>query len=276
MVTKAGYGSNGGLDRRKLRGRGIGGVGWATGVPSRCCAWVQRSLLATYCVRAPTTACWYGYSRSPFATAFSLLITMYLPPLFPTLLRTTGAGFCTTSADCCRLGRCFSALRQGGATAWRSASGLYLAAAAVAWFLPEAAKRSAIKKGYRLKYKQFSPARGLINLIRFTGARPASALPRPFRDALLDASRPPWEVLAMIERCGIAPCACCSGRPLRPAPAHRRGSTCWPRRSIGTGRSREATVGQGPWRVHDELDVGRERPEHHAPGTPNRCGCFSS
>ena len=30
-----------------------------------------------------------GFCQGPFA-----LFTMYLPPLFPTLLRTTGAGFC--------------------------------------------------------------------------------------------------------------------------------------------------------------------------------------
>jgi hypothetical protein len=36
--------------------------------------------------------CWFpviGFCQGAFA-----LFTMYLPPLFPTLLRTTGAGFC--------------------------------------------------------------------------------------------------------------------------------------------------------------------------------------
>ncbi|MFM8284078.1 MAG: MFS transporter [Planctomycetaceae bacterium] len=69
------------------------------------------------------------------------LFTMYLPPLFPTLLRTTGAGFCYN------IGRLvaaagtviFGLFSQVGdhRLALASAAWLFLPAAAVAWLLPE-------------------------------------------------------------------------------------------------------------------------------------------
>src|SRR5207247_9997768 len=53
-----------------------------------------HSLVITYTIpRDYKTLCYYfvvlGICQGVFA-----LFTMYLPPLFPTLLRTTGAGFC--------------------------------------------------------------------------------------------------------------------------------------------------------------------------------------
>jgi hypothetical protein len=66
---------------------------------------------------------------------------MYLPPLFPTLLRTTGAGFCYN------IGRVVSAVGVvffglfGAVGDYRItlllAGCLFLPAAVVAWFLPE-------------------------------------------------------------------------------------------------------------------------------------------
>jgi len=52
------------------------------------------AMLGAYIVPRDHTAllCWFpliGFCQGVFA-----LFTMYLPPLFPTLLRTTGAGFC--------------------------------------------------------------------------------------------------------------------------------------------------------------------------------------
>ena len=69
------------------------------------------------------------------------LFTMYLPPLFPTLLRTTGAGFCyNIGRVAAAVGTVFFGLfRQVGdyRFALLYASFLFLPAAAVALFLPE-------------------------------------------------------------------------------------------------------------------------------------------
>ena len=70
------------------------------------------------------------------------LFTMYRPPLFPTLLRTTGAGFCyNLGRIVAGLGTVFFGLfsRVGDyRLALLAAGSLYLPAAAVAWVLPDA------------------------------------------------------------------------------------------------------------------------------------------
>lgn len=52
------------------------------------------AMFATY--RAPLNheSLWIGYAAIGISQGIFALFTMYLPPLFPTLLRTTGAGFC--------------------------------------------------------------------------------------------------------------------------------------------------------------------------------------
>ena len=69
------------------------------------------------------------------------LFTMYLPPLFPTLLRTTGAGFCYNIG---RIAAAIGTVVFGLAapigdvrSALVAAAVLFLPAALVAWFLPE-------------------------------------------------------------------------------------------------------------------------------------------
>ena len=52
------------------------------------------SMLATYIRPAEHDALWYGLMAIGLCQGIFALFTMYLPPLFPTLLRTTGAGFC--------------------------------------------------------------------------------------------------------------------------------------------------------------------------------------
>jgi MFS family permease len=52
------------------------------------------SLLATYGVPVSHDQLWYGFAAIGLCQGVFALFTMYLPPLFPTLLRTTGAGFC--------------------------------------------------------------------------------------------------------------------------------------------------------------------------------------
>lgn len=70
------------------------------------------------------------------------LFTMYLPPLFPTLLRTTGAGFCYNIG---RIAAAFGTVMFGlfsrvsdHRTALLYAGLLFLPASLIAWFLPKA------------------------------------------------------------------------------------------------------------------------------------------
>src|SRR5439155_4782868 len=52
------------------------------------------SMLATYSTPLDHDRLWYGFAAIGLCQGVFALFTMYLPPLFPTLLRTTGAGFC--------------------------------------------------------------------------------------------------------------------------------------------------------------------------------------
>jgi hypothetical protein len=70
------------------------------------------------------------------------LFTMYLPPLFPTLLRTTGAGFCyNIGRIAAGLGTVFFGLFATVGDyrlALVYASFMFIPAAAIAWFMPDA------------------------------------------------------------------------------------------------------------------------------------------
>lgn len=52
------------------------------------------SMYLTYSVPRDHNALWMGFVAIGLCQGAFALFTMYLPPLFPTLLRTTGAGFC--------------------------------------------------------------------------------------------------------------------------------------------------------------------------------------
>ena len=83
---------------------------------------------------------WYGLAAIGLCQGVFALFTMYLPPLFPTLLRTTGAGFCYNFGRIAAgLGTVFFGLFAGGrlSAGHFYAGFLFLPAAAVAWFLPE-------------------------------------------------------------------------------------------------------------------------------------------
>lgn len=76
------------------------------------------------------------------------MFTMYLTPLFPTLLRTTGAGFCYNIG---RIAAAFGTVffgRFARVGAYRlalfSAGFLFLPAAALAWLLPEPPDEAAL------------------------------------------------------------------------------------------------------------------------------------
>jgi MFS family permease len=81
---------------------------------------------------------WIGVCQGVFA-----LFTMYLPPLFPTLLRTTGAGFAYNIGRIAAAAGTvfFSFFSTVGdyRVALLTAGTLFIPAAAIAWFLPEPA-----------------------------------------------------------------------------------------------------------------------------------------
>jgi len=66
------------------------------------------------------------------------LFTMYLPPLFPVLIRTTGAGFCYNFGRiAAAVGTIAFIYFDGYRSALMGAGALFLGAAVVAWFLPD-------------------------------------------------------------------------------------------------------------------------------------------
>ena len=90
---------------------------------------------------ASTTRLWYGFAAIGICQGVFALFTMYLPPLFPTLLRTTGAGFCYNFGRIAAgLGTVFFGCLRWWATtrlALLCAGFLFLPAAAIALLMPE-------------------------------------------------------------------------------------------------------------------------------------------
>jgi len=58
------------------------------------CAGYFLVMMGAYCVPRDHVSLMFWFPCVGFFQGFFALFTMYLPPLFPTLLRTTGAGFC--------------------------------------------------------------------------------------------------------------------------------------------------------------------------------------
>jgi predicted MFS family arabinose efflux permease len=100
------------------------------------------SLLTTYGVARGHADLEYGYVAVGMCQGIFALFTMYLPPLFPTLLRTTGAGFCyNIGRIAAGLGTVFFGLFATVGDyrlALVYASFLFLPAAVIAWFMPDA------------------------------------------------------------------------------------------------------------------------------------------
>jgi MFS family permease len=99
------------------------------------------AMLATYGVPRGHDALWAGFVVIGLCQGVFALFTMYLPPLFPTLLRTTGAGFCyNTGRIAAGLGTVvFGLFAHVGdyRLALLYAGFLFVPAAAVALLLPE-------------------------------------------------------------------------------------------------------------------------------------------
>jgi MFS family permease len=69
------------------------GLGYRRAIACLCLGYFL-SMLATYSVPRDSDSLWLGFTAIGLCQGVFALFTMYLPPLFPTLLRTTGAGFC--------------------------------------------------------------------------------------------------------------------------------------------------------------------------------------
>lgn len=99
------------------------------------------SMMFTYVVPRDYSQLWFGVAAIGLCQGVFALFTMYLPPLFPTLLRTTGAGFCYN----------FGRIAAGIGTVFFGtfskvgdyryallyAGCLFVPAALIAWMLPE-------------------------------------------------------------------------------------------------------------------------------------------
>src|SRR6185436_10143557 len=99
------------------------------------------AMLVTYIPARSHTALLYFLPLIGLCQGVFALFTMYLPPLFPTLLRTTGAGFCyNIGRIAAGLGTVlFGLFSHVGdyRLALLYAGFLFLPAAGLAWLLPE-------------------------------------------------------------------------------------------------------------------------------------------
>ena len=97
--------------------------------------------------RGTNALAFFWFPLAGFFSGVFALFTMYLPPLFPTLLRTTGAGFCynigRVAAAACTLVFGLLAPVNDYREALLYAGALALVAAAWSWRLPEGDGRSA-------------------------------------------------------------------------------------------------------------------------------------
>jgi MFS family permease len=111
------------------------------------------TMVGTYCVPRDLVTLWVGLAAIGLCQGIFALFTMYLPPLFPTLLRTTGAGFCyNIGRIAAGLGTVFFGLfsKVGDyRLALFYAGFVFLPAAGVAWLLPESPPDSVDGRGPR-------------------------------------------------------------------------------------------------------------------------------
>jgi MFS family permease len=121
------------------------GMGYRRSIALLCVAYFL-SMFATYCVPRDPAQLWIGYVAIGLCQGVFALFTMYLPPLFPTLLRTTGAGFCyNIGRIVAGLGTVFFGrftILGDHRMALLYAGFLFLPAAGIAWLLPELAHDS--------------------------------------------------------------------------------------------------------------------------------------
>ncbi|HEV3024879.1 MAG TPA: MFS transporter [Pirellulales bacterium] len=109
------------------------------------------SLSATYAVPRDLHELWYGFFAAGLFSGVFALFTMYMPPLFPTLLRTTGAGFCYNMGRiAAAVGIVLSGLFSEAGDyrlALLAAGFLFVPAAAIAWVLPNPPDEAPDRRG---------------------------------------------------------------------------------------------------------------------------------
>ena len=105
------------------------------------CVGYCLSMTATYVAPLNHNYLWVGFVAIGLCQGVFALFTMYMPPLFPTLLRTTGAGFCyNIGRIAAGLGTVFFGLVANVGdyrVALLCAGFLFLPAAGIALLLPE-------------------------------------------------------------------------------------------------------------------------------------------
>jgi MFS family permease len=115
-------------------------VGYRRAIALMCLGYLV-SMTATYGVARPHQQLYWWLLAPGFFQGMFALFTMYLPPLFPTLLRTTGAGFCyNIGRIASAIGVVFFGLFQQVGDYRKTllyAGFLFLPAAILALFLPD-------------------------------------------------------------------------------------------------------------------------------------------
>jgi MFS family permease len=115
-------------------------IGYRRAIACLCVGYFL-TMFVTYSSPRDLQFLWCGMGAIGLCQGVFALFTMYLPPLFPTLLRTTGAGFCyNIGRIAAGLGTVFFGLfsRVGDyRLALLYASFLFVPAAVIAWLLPE-------------------------------------------------------------------------------------------------------------------------------------------
>jgi MFS family permease len=111
------------------------------------CLAYSLSMIVTYSTPRTHETLWCGFAAIGLCQGVFALFTMYLPPLFPTLLRTTGAGFCyNIGRIAAGLGTVlFGLFTKVGdyRLALFYAGFLFLPAAGIAWMMPELSEEQA-------------------------------------------------------------------------------------------------------------------------------------
>jgi MFS family permease len=114
------------------------------------CLAYALSMMVTYWTPRTHETLWFGFAAIGLCQGVFALFTMYLPPLFPTLLRTTGAGFCYNFGRIAAgLGTVFFGLftKVGDyRLALFFAGLLFLPAAGIAWMMPELTEEQAFAR----------------------------------------------------------------------------------------------------------------------------------
>ena len=122
------------------------GLGYRRSIALLCLTYAA-SMIATYAVPRTHTTLMFLLPLMGASGGLFALFTMYLPPLFPTLFRTTGAGFCYNIGRIAAAGGtvAFTLFSKVGdyRTALLYTGFLFLPAAFLAWQLPELSDREA-------------------------------------------------------------------------------------------------------------------------------------